>query len=495
MAAKRTIRIAVAGVAVGLGLLAQAQASPDLSVTSVAGNAAAGLTKDQAALLIEALGAADRQGIDPQPYRIGEAARLLQASDPVLRGQGAAQLRASALTYASAQHGGRVERRFFRKEWAIRPAPYDANAEFNAALSAGRLAEWIAGLPPPDPRYARLVAAYARYEALAAGGGWPTVAVRPSLKPGATGEGVEALRVRLAIEDPQAAAPPLADRALGSKVYDASLTEAVARAQARYGLTPDGVAGPATLAALNVPATQRLAQIRANLERWRWAPRGLPAYRVELNIADAGLALYDGGQPALTMRAIVGRASKRTPMFQDRISAVVLNPPWNVPAEIAAKEIWPKIRRDPGYMAREGFVVRPGGGLQQLPGPKCALGTIKFDLSNPFGVYLHDTPSHSLFARDSRNLSHGCMRLEKPNPLAKRLLQGDPAWSETRIDMALLSGSTVRIPLPQSAPVYVFYWTAFVDDSGEVQFRPDVYRWDEALLRLLSPQARPSGRP
>jgi murein L,D-transpeptidase YcbB/YkuD len=172
-------------------------------------------------------------------------------------------------------------------------------------------------------------------------------------------------------------------------------------------------------------------------------------------------------------------------MFHDHIKAVVFNPPWNVPADIAAKEIWPKIRRDPGYMAREHFVVRPGGGLQQLPGPDCALGTIKFDLSNNFGVYLHDTPGKSLFARDSRTLSHGCMRLEKANELAKRVLQGDPDWSETKIDLTLLSGKTVRAPVRRPVPVYVFYWTVLVDDDGAVEFRPDVYGWDKKLLAAL----------
>jgi murein L,D-transpeptidase YcbB/YkuD len=173
-------------------------------------------------------------------------------------------------------------------------------------------------------------------------------------------------------------------------------------------------------------------------------------------------------------------------MFEDGIKAVVFNPPWNVPADIAAREVWPRIRRDPGYMAREGYVVRPGGGLQQLPGPRCALGNIKFDLSNPFGVYLHDTPSRSLFARDSRTLSHGCMRLEKPNALAKRLLAGDPAWPETRIDFAIAGGKTVRAPLLAPVPLYVFYWTAFVDTDGQVEFRQDVYHWDDRLLALLA---------
>jgi murein L,D-transpeptidase YcbB/YkuD len=136
-------------------------------------------------------------------------------------------------------------------------------------------------------------------------------------------------------------------------------------------------------------------------------------------------------------------------------------------------------------MAREGFVVRPDGSLQQLPGPKCALGTVKFDLSNSFGVYLHDTPARSLFALDRRALSHGCMRLEQPNTLAKRLLKDDPAWTELRVDLAIVSGATQRIPLARPVPVFVLYWSAFVDKDGQVEFRDDVYGWDRKLLALL----------
>ena len=392
-------------------------------------------------------------------------------------------LAGAAVAYARAQHGARLPRAAFPKDWAIRPAPYDAQGEFARASADGRLAAWIAGQPPADERYVRLLGVYARYQALAARGGWAALPRVKRLGPGDTGAAVQALRERLAAEDPLLAASA---KGPGPAIYDADLAAAVRRAQARYGVEADGKAGPATLAALNIPVAGRLGQIRANLERWRWVSRALPARRVELNTADATLELHDPAGQGMSMRAIVGRAAKPTPMFADNIRAVVFNPPWNVPEDIAEKEIWPKIRRDRGYMAREGFVVRAGGGLQQLPGPKCALGVVKFDLSNSFGVYLHDTPAHSLFALDRRALSHGCMRLENPLDLAKRLLAGDPAWPETTINLVLLGGKTTRAPLPASVPVFVFYWTAFVDDAGQAQFRPDVYGWDGKLAKLLA---------
>ena len=509
MAFRLLILSAVVLACAGASTAAPLAAAAPVVASGVAAAAAPALTASEAAVLVAMLVQAPGQGFDTAAFDPAPAAALLKSPDAGARAQGEARLMATTLAYARAQHGQRMVGRF-PANWAIRPAAYDARADFTAALAAHRLADWSRALAPPDPRYAALVGVYARYRDITARGGWTALVVKPVLKVGSTGDRVEVLRRRLAVEDPQvppaAFVPPPppkptpAPATAGAKpapaakpappfppvpLFDAALAEAVSRAQVRYGLNPDGAAGPATVAALNVPADRRLGQITANLERWRWAPRSLPPYRVELNIADAGLVLIEAGQPAITMRAIVGRASKQTPSFSDRILAVVFNPPWNVPPEIAAKEVWPKIRRDPGYMAREGFVVRPGGGLQQLPGPKCALGEIKFDLANPFGVYLHDTPSRSLFAHDARTLSHGCMRLEKPNQLAARLLREDPAWNQTRIDMALLSGKTVRAPLPRPVPLFVFYWTAFVDDHGQTAFRSDVYRWDETLLGRL----------
>jgi murein L,D-transpeptidase YcbB/YkuD len=430
------------------------------------------LSRQDAQALADMLQGAEAQGFGAGEFSAG-------GSD--------AQLQAAAIAYARAQHGLRIAPSTFPSNWAIHPAAYDAAADFAAALAQHRIPAWAASLPPPDPCYAELVKAYARYRDIAARGGWTSIPKGGPLKLGAAGERVEALRARLAVEDAAVVLPPAP--ALGAaptpNVYDKALADAVSRAQERYGLTPDGAAGAATLLALNVPIETRLGQFRANLERWRWLPRRLPSLRIELNIADPSLQVFDADKPALGMKAIVGKPDKQTPMFQDEVEAIVFNPPWNVPQDIAAREIWPKIRKDPGYMAREGFVVKPDGSLQQRPGPKCALGTIKFDLPNRFGVYLHDTPSHSLFARDSRALSHGCMRLEQPNALAKRLLQGVPGWEDWRVDAAVASGTTQRVQLPRHVPVFVLYRSVFVDAQGQVNFRPDVYRWDTRLLAML----------
>lgn len=442
--------------------------------------AGAELSVDDVAKIEAALETAPDQGFGPDAFGLARARADLASPDASRMEAGRQALAEAAIAYAAAQHGKRLAPAAFERDWAIRPDPYDARAEFTAALAGHRLAAWLAELPPPDPAYPKLVEAYRRYAAIAAKGGWPRVPGKS--KPGDSGPTATALRARLAVEDPMTGSGP---------DYDDALKDAVTRAETRLGLNPDGIAGPGVVAALNVSVEDRLRQIAANLERRRWMPRTPPARRVEVNIADAGLTYFEPDQPSLSMRMVVGQPKKRTPSFIDHITAVVLNPPWNVPPDIARKEVWPKIRKDPGYMKREGFVVRPNGELQQLPGPKCALGAIKFDLGNPFGVYLHDTPARSLFGKDKRALSHGCMRMEQPNLLAKRLLANQPEWPPDTIDAAILAGKTVRIPLKVQPTLFVTYWTVLPGADGSVGFRSDLYGWDKALTDKLAVDVRP----
>ncbi len=456
-------------------------------------------TPDQAAELIAVLDHADDQGFAPHAFDVADAGALLASPNPQVRAQASERLKAAALAYARAECSGRIDPAKLPSNWAIRPPPYDGEAALDQALASGSLKAWLQSLPPQDPRYWRLVEVLGRYRQIADRGGWPMLAAGPALKPGTRGERVEALRARLAVEDPSIApliAPPQEAKAATEEtagkteaqpeaLYDSALVAAVGRAQARYGLNATGVAGPSLIAALNTPAEWRLAEIKASLERWRWTPRSLPGDRIEINIPAAWLDEYEGGRVQLSMRIIDGRPANPTPSFIDEVELIVFNPPWNVPRTIAAKEIWPKARKRPGYLAREQFIVKPDGSLQQKAGPKSALGRVKFDLPNSFDVYLHDTPARSLFAREARQLSHGCMRLEKPADLAKQLLKDDPNWPAAKIDETMKGGPTLRVPLAKRMPVYVFYWTAFVDGHGQVNFRPDVYGWDEKLLGML----------
>jgi murein L,D-transpeptidase YcbB/YkuD len=187
---------------------------------------------------------------------------------------------------------------------------------------------------------------------------------------------------------------------------------------------------------------------------------------------------------------VAGRPKDETPMLQSQIESIVFNPAWHVPDSIARKEIWPKVHRNPGYLARENMMVVKtddgGARLVQRPGPKNSLGQIKFDFPNPYGVYLHDTPVRATFSRSSRMASHGCVRLEHPQELAKLLLSGDPQWDDAHIDETIAGEDTVRARLPHSVPVFIFYWTAFADPGGPASFRSDPYGWDDLLISRLA---------
>jgi murein L,D-transpeptidase YcbB/YkuD len=234
----------------------------------------------------------------------------------------------------------------------------------------------------------------------------------------------------------------------------------------------------------------RLARLRANLERLRWLPRDEPATRVDVNIASASLIYVSDGQPGLTMRTASGKPGDETPMLASKIDNIVLNPPWNVPDEIAANELVPK---GPDYLASHGFVTTDAGRLQQKPGPDSALGLVKFDFDNPYAVYLHDTPAKAAFDRAGRAVSHGCVRLERAVDLANLLLANAPGWSPARVQEVIASRETTTVKLPRPVPVRLMYLTVVPGPSGLVD-APDIYNWDAPLLALLDRYSRPAQR-
>jgi murein L,D-transpeptidase YcbB/YkuD len=358
----------------------------------------------------------------------------------------------------------------------MKPQAYDPLPGFADAVRRDRLASWIAALPPPYAGYDGLVKGLENYRAIAAAGGWAKLDPGPDLTLGSTGPRVLALRQRLAIEDKTVV--------LTGDTLDADLQAAVQRAQRRYGLNPAGVVSAKTLAALNVPATDRVRQIMANLERWRWLPEELPRDRIQVNIAAAVLTVFDGDTPVMSMRGVTGRPGHETPMLSSVIRSIVLNPPWNVPTSIATNELWPKEHKNPGYLKRNGFVVN-GTSLQQAAGTQSALGRYKFDFDNIYSVYLHDTPSRAKFASFDRLASHGCVRLEKPADLAELLLKGDPVWTPGKIAAVVATKNTQRVSLSRPVSVYLLYWTAFASANGQMNFRDDPYGWDRTLAAKI----------
>jgi murein L,D-transpeptidase YcbB/YkuD len=431
------------------------------------------LRPDQIALIQKTLAQADTHGLDHDAL----------APTAYARRDAASPLVAQILHYAIAVHSGRLPADGFMYEWGLRPAPYDPTPDFVQAVNTDRLAAWLDSLPPQYTGYDALRQSLAQYRALAQHGGWQPLPDLDDLKPGSTDPRVALLRARLAVEDSSVAAT-------GPAVFDDGLTQAVMRAQKRYGLEPTGLVGKATLADLNVPVNDRVAQILANMERWRWLPSVLPADRIQVNIAAAVLTLFRNDAPALSMRAVTGRPGDETPMLQSVIQSIVLNPPWNVPSDIAMRELWPKEHAHPGYLARNDFIVihLDGGGvrLQQKAGNKAALGHVKFDFVNKYGVYLHDTPTHGTFSKYTRQESHGCVRLERPVVLAKALLDGDPEWTADTIDEKIADGDTVRAPMQRPIAVFLLYWTAFAGPDGAANFRADPYHWDRALAQRMA---------
>lgn len=453
------------------------------------------LRQDQIRLLQNTLAAAASQGFSENEFTPRALDSLLQSADPERHAQGVALLVSETIRYAAALHRGRLSIGNFDNEWGMRPAPYDAKAAFDQALMQDHLQAWLDDLAPPYLGYQQLVAGLKTYREIVGRGGWSSVPTGPSMKMGVDDPRTPALKARLAAEDPQAAksfadesaaTPPSADPLM----FDSALDEAVKRFQIRHGLDATGVVDRSTLTALNVSAETRVDQIIANMERWRWAPPVMPTDRVQVNIAAAILTLFRGDAPVLSMRAVAGRLTDHTPMLQSTIHNIVFNPPWNVPASIAAKELWPKEAADPGYLAREDYVIihTADGGerLQQRAGPKSALGQIKFDFDNPYGVYLHDTPTHSTFGKESRLVSHGCVRLDQPKALALMLLQDNPAWTAEAIEDKIADGETKWVTLSRPTAVLIFYWTAFAGPDGVMNFRNDVYGWDKELLQRIA---------
>lgn len=364
---------------------------------------------------------------------------------------------------------------------------FDPASTLAAALVRGDFKGWLASLPPAHPEYAELKAALTRYREIVANGGWPKVPEVRKIKLSAGSPNLLALERRLAATDPRLASAPPHD--LGA------LEAAVKRFQARNGLAVDGVVGVKTIAVLNISAAARVAQIEANMERWRWLPHRFPSRYVEANAADATLEAVDNGRIVLRSRVIVGKPRTPTAIFNGYAIALTIDPSWVVPASIARKEIMPKVRRDPTYLATHHMII-VNGRLRQLPGPDNALGYLKVDIPNEFATYLHDTSSRELFARNQRHISHGCIRVRKIRPLASWLLTGSIEKGLPRLNTAIAAGTTQEIALEKPVEIFVLYWTAIPRHDGRVDFRPDIYGLDRALIAALPGHARTRpGRP
>ncbi len=446
---------------------------------------------------------APAHGLDPARYDAeGLAARLDAGSDEMAAPALERDLGTAMLQYLADLHFGRVASGYRVPSDAA--PPFDPVDHLRRALRDGRLADAVDTASPPIPMVRRVEATLARYRALAAAHPhWPDLPPLPARRgePGTRYAGTALLRERLRLLG------DLDADASAGDVYTPDLAAAVRRFQARHGLAEDGVLGVGTLAALAVPPARRVTQLELTLERLRWLPRPPQGRVVVVDVPAYRLWAFDGRDPAgqlLEMRVIVGAAARTpTPLFIGQMRYLEFNPYWNVPRSIETAEIIPKLAREPGYLARNdmelvsaaGQVLPDAGALaalragtarvRQRPGPKNALGAVKFAMPNPMNIYLHSTSAQELFARSRRDLSHGCIRVEHPAALAQFVLADPARWNADAVAAALRPGRTVTVTLREPVPVVLFYATALTDRDGRALFTEDVYGLDEQLVQAL----------
>lgn len=455
---------------------------------------------ERAQALLRALQNADRDGLDPTDYDLAPLLRDLGTTDRVAMAE--LTVSSTLLRYASDLHGGRaLPARIGRDPRIV--SVIDPVQTLTAAADAPDPTTFLNALSPVDSVYTGLRDTLARYRAIGAAGGWPQLPEGPELGPGSVDPAVRALRLRLQLTGDLA---PDAQGDTPSR-YDENVRDAVRRFQHRHGLPENGVVGAQTRAALNIPVQDRIRQIRANLDRARWLPDDLGNTYVFVNLADFHLEVVEGGLEILRMRVVVGDPQTLTPVFSDKISYIEVNPYWNVPKSIAIKEKLGVLRRNPGALRAQNIrVFGPGGEeigpgsvnwwavnagnwhyrLRQDPGPRNALGRIKFMFPNPYDIYLHDTPSRALFRRQVRAFSHGCIRVEKPIELATLLLRDNEGYGRSRIERLIAKGANRPILLTNPVPVHIAYLTTWVGRDGVVHFRSDHYSLDASVIAAVS---------
>ena len=464
-----------------------------------------GLHKTRSKALTDAVLAANIDGMRMDDYPIGALAQaiaaLKQTKKPTADQFATADvvLTASYVALGEDLMKGQIDPRTVAQAWHVNPEEENVDSALVRNLRYEHLDRALATLRPTDDDYAGLSKELERWRTIVAKGGWqPIPAIAKNVKPGSPIDPAvaTALANRLAVEGISPAASNAASDSTRNSpsttrnVYDHALAGAVAEFQQRHSINVDSSLGKETIDAMNVPASYRLGEIAANMERYRWLPRTFGTRYIFVNVPAFKLEAFDSGQKVLEMKVIVGQEyqDKATPVFADSMETVVFRPYWNVPPSIAEKEIFPK---GGAYMARENmetFNDHGRTGVRQRPGPKNALGFVKFLFPNDFNIYLHDTPNHELFNKDVRAFSHGCIRVEKPDELAQWVL----GWPADKVEQAMHDGPNDRgVRLPRKIPVYITYFTTYIND-GQLYFGNDLYNRDDKLVPAVMSGAMPS---
>ncbi|MCB0776150.1 MAG: L,D-transpeptidase family protein [Chitinophagaceae bacterium] len=327
--------------------------------------------------------------------------------------------------------------------------------------------------------YAGLKKSLQVYYNIAKAGGWPNIpSIKSSIKPGTEHEAIPLIRKRLTITGDM---PAESDT---TNMYTDTLVAGVKKFQKRYGYREDGIITAGLVKDMNVTVRERIMQILLNMDRMRWMPQQPDGYLIIVNIPEFMLHVYNKHEPVFDMVVVVGKVGHNTMMFNGDLQQIVFSPYWNVPASIIKNEIMPAIARNPNYLASKNM-EKVGAGIRQKPGPGNALGKVKFIFPNSFNMYFHDTPSKSLFSRDKRAFSHGCIRLSEPQKMAEWLLRDDAGWNTDKVVAAMNKSYETPVKLKEPIPVFIIYYTAWVDHDGLLNFRDDVYDHDKQLIKKM----------
>ncbi len=456
--------------------------------------------------LLAALAKADDHGIGPATYGMPKLAERAAKAGAKEREEVEIELTVAYLGYAGDIISGTVSnpRRVggtFRD--AKRP---DTKKLLDDAAAAPDMAKFLENLPPDTRRYKSVLAALHKYREFEKKGGWPRVDAGPTLKSGMKHPRVAQVRKRLLVTGDLASMGGEAD------LFDGALVTAVKKFQLRHGLIDDGNVGAGTVAEMNVPAKDRVEQLVINLERRRWLAGYLGDRYIYVNIADHDLKIVEKGKTVYTSRVVVGRPFHETPVFSATMQYIELNPYWNVPYSIATKELLPVIKKAPGYLPSNEYLLLARMGdnnsaidpasvdwsqygpgnfpfhIRQQPGPRNALGTAAFIFPNPHNVFIHDTPNRSIFSLEDRYFSHGCVRVQNPWNLAIFLLkeQDGGQWTEDRIRKVVETREQTKINLKNPIAVHITYLTGWAEQDGTVHFRKDAYKRDATLKAAMN---------
>jgi len=468
----------------------------------LAEDASGGVTfSPNAERIISVFEQAEREGFDPSRYLTADLDIAAAGTDPIRLAALETAFSGAALRYAQDAYGGRIKPTAVDPLWTITPKTVDSTDMLMKLATSETPDRILLDLSPKHREFVQLRQALSKFYDGSVINDAVTIPDGPLLKLGMQDERVTLLRQRLDVAEPDI--PETAGANVTVDItYDMALVEAVRMFQESLGLTADGVTGPATVAALNGGTATTREDIIANMERWRWEPDDLGDFHVAVNIPEFRVRIMNKGEMAYTTRVVVGTPKNQTPVFSNQIRHIVVNPYWNVPASIARNEIAPKLAANPYYLDSQNMEMLYGGKLvnaaaidwtstnvnqfhiRQRPGAGNALGSVKFLFPNEHDVYLHDTPSKSLFARSFRAYSHGCVRVENPMEFADALLATHPTLSAASLEA--LYGPTERwVSLKNPVPVHLSYFTLRVDPDGTIRSYGDVYGANKKLIGLL----------